>query len=46
MALSREISAFAQEKGEQVQTKIDRIRELSKEQPKIYHSIYKTATQT
>lgn len=31
MALSREISAFAQEKGEQMQTKIDRIRELSQE---------------
>lgn len=31
MALSREISAFAQEKEEQMQTKIDRIRELSEE---------------
>lgn len=31
VALSREISAFAQEKEEQMQTKIDRIRELSKE---------------
>ena len=29
MALSREISAFAQEKEERMQTKIDRIRELS-----------------
>lgn len=31
VALSREISAFAQEKEEQMQTKIDRIRELSQE---------------
>lgn len=31
VALSREISAFAQEKEEQMQTKIDRIRELSEE---------------
>lgn len=31
VALSREISAFAQEKWEQMQTKIDRVRELSKE---------------
>lgn len=31
VALSREISAFAQEKREQMQTKIDRVRELSKE---------------
>ena len=29
VALSREISAFAQEKEEQMQTKIDRVRELS-----------------
>ena len=31
VALSKEISAFAQEKEEQMQTKIDRVRELLKE---------------